>query len=157
MKLLSHSLVGEYFFYSALSIVKVSDDSTYRNVAALLSLHLKLLNPAYSVRWVEDLDLSSVYIAVAFKSRLARVARGCNEYKGALVLSALSECAGEESWHYLKRHILEGTGGTVPKLEHIVVLVKLSYGGRGCTELFFGISSLCILKKLVEGIIGEEL
>ena len=61
-------------------VVKIALNSAHADIGALLRGHLKLLHRAYAVLWVKDENLSSGDILKSLKRRLARVARGRNEY-----------------------------------------------------------------------------
>ena len=66
------------------------------------------------------------------------------------------ECAGEKARHDLKRHVLECTGGTVPKLKRVDPRTE-GYDGRGRRgKSFFRICLGAVRAESVPIVIGEE-
>ena len=82
-------LVGEYLLYAVLTVVKVALDSADVNVIALLRGHLALLHTGHAVLGVENAYRGAVNVLEAFESRLAGVARCCDEYRYLLAVNGL--------------------------------------------------------------------
>ena len=74
----------------------------------------------------------------ALERRLARVTGGRDEDDGVLAVIGLFERLGQQVRKDLQRHVLERTGGTVPKLEDVQL----------------GVAELCICHR--RGIIAAE-
>ena len=109
--------ICEYLLDPGLRIVEIAAHSAYKNIVALLGDHLTLLHGAYTVARIEYGDLHARNVAEALERRLSGVARGGDENMRKLSFLRHGERAGEKARHDLKRHVLECTGGTVPKLK----------------------------------------
>ena len=88
-KVFCHRFIGKDFFNACLRVVKIAVYCANVNVAALLRSHLQLLHGAHAVVRVKHHNFRACNVLKALKSRLARIARGCNQYNGFFARSNL--------------------------------------------------------------------
>ncbi len=112
--------------YTVLSVIKVALDSTNAYIFSVLSRHLLFLHCRNSVLRIEHKDLCALNVFEAFESSLSCISRCCNKDNDLLVNAQLLCSCCEQIRQYLKRHILESTGRTVPQLEHICSVKQVS-------------------------------
>ena len=105
-----------------------------------MSGHLLVLDIAHAAIGIHDRDLNAVLVLEALECGLARIARGGNENEEHMIdhafFTELPGALAEEVRQALKRHIFEGARRSMPKLEHVGLLIER----RDRTDVF-GIES----------------
>ena len=153
--------IGKDLLDRGLSVVEVAADSADIDVVALLRCHLVLLHGGYAVDRVKDDDLGMIDVLKALERRLAGIAGGRDQNDRVLAAACLLQGLGEKMRQNLQRHILEGAGGAVPKLQEIqlsaVEIDRRDRSGILRAELLDGIGAVDAVGDLLLGEIGQVL
>ena len=115
-----------------------------------------LLHRADAVDGIKDDDLCVINILEAFECRLAGIAGGSDQNDSVLAVVGFLEGFCQQMRKDLQRHILKGTGGTMPQFKNIqrsAVELGICHRGRiSASELFSGI---CFIDAFFDFLCGK--
>ena len=120
-----HGGIGKYSFHGVLGIVKIALNGADFYILPFLGLHLALLHLADAVFGVKHEDPSARHIPKALQRGLTCIAGGSRQNHSLLTGKRLSHGLCKKMRQNLQRHILKGTGRTMPQFQKILLFTAL--------------------------------